>query len=63
MTIPLARKRPFRRVGSSRPTGKLQNSITYHLPNSRRRYMVEILPIQQNPQSINQSINQLCDRF
>ena len=44
-----------RRVGSWGPPGKLQNFITYHLPNSRRRCMAGILPIRRKPQK--QSIN------
>ena len=45
--IPLAHKRP---------QGKLQNSITFHLLNSRCHYMAGILPIRrktQNSESIN----------
>ena len=43
-----------------------KNFITYLLPNSRRRYMVGILPIRrktQNNQSINQSWSQLFELY
>lgn len=37
------------------PPEKFQDSITYHLPNSRFRYMAEILPLGLKKQSTNQS--------
>ena len=36
----------------SKLEGRLQNFITYHLPNSHRRYMTWILPIRRKTQNI-----------